>query len=86
MFFGFYALLKNWLIVRSTFLPRALGVLGMLAGAGWLTFLSPPLAHRVYGCVVGLALLAAAAQILWLLVFGVDERRWREQAGRAVSR
>jgi Domain of unknown function (DUF4386) len=85
VFFGCYALLKGWLIVRSTFLPPVLGVLGMLGGMGWLTFLSPPLAARTFPYVVAVALLGSAAQIVWLLVFGVDERRWKEQARRAAE-
>jgi hypothetical protein len=85
VFLGFYALLKGYLIIKSTFLPRALGVLGMLAGVGWLTFLSPPLAARAYPYVVALGLLAAAAQVLWLLVFGVDEQRWKEQARQSAE-
>jgi Domain of unknown function (DUF4386) len=70
VFFGFYALLKGYLIVKSTFLPRVLGVLGMLGGVGWLVFLAPPLAVRLYPYIVAVALLGAAAQITWLLVFG----------------
>jgi hypothetical protein len=83
IFFGFSALIKNVLIVRSTFLPHILGVLGILAGLGWLTFLAPPLADRVYPYVVAIGLLTAAAQIGWLLLFGVDEQRWKEQAAHA---
>jgi hypothetical protein len=83
IFFGFSTILKNTLIVRSTFLPRILGVLGILAGLGWLTFLAPPLAGRVYPYVVAVGLLVSAAQIFWLLVFGVDEERWKEQAAHA---
>jgi Domain of unknown function (DUF4386) len=85
VFFGFSALLKGWLVVRSTFLPRVLGVLGMLAGAGWLAFLWPPLADRLYPYIVAVGLLGAAAQIIWLLVFGVNEQRWKEQADRAAE-
>jgi hypothetical protein len=85
VFFGFYALLKGWLIVKSTFLPRVLGALGMLAGVGWLIFLAPPLANRLYPYIVALGLVAAAVQVTWLLVFGVNEQRWDEQARRAAG-
>jgi hypothetical protein len=44
-FFGFYCLLIGYLIFRSKFLPRVLGLLMAFAGLGWLTFLWPPLAN-----------------------------------------
>jgi hypothetical protein len=47
VFFGFYCLLIGCLIIRSTFLPRILGVLMVIAGASWLTFLSPTLANHL---------------------------------------
>ena len=63
-FFGFYALLTDYLIIRSTFLPRILGVLSVVAGVGWLSFLSPTLGYRLFPCVVSFGLLGAAALIL----------------------
>src|SRR5690349_20788575 len=39
-FFGPYCLLIGYLILRSTFLPRALGLLMMLDGVGWLSFVA----------------------------------------------
>jgi intracellular septation protein A len=45
VFSGFYCLLLGYLIFKSTFLPRFLGVLVALSGVGWLTYLSPHLAH-----------------------------------------
>lgn len=80
VFFGFNALLTGHLIIRSTFLPWILGVLGMFGGLGWLSFLYQPLGHRLYPYVVAMALLGAASLILWLLVFSVNEQRWKEQA------
>jgi Domain of unknown function (DUF4386) len=40
VFFGFYCLLIGYLILRSTFLPHALGALMAIAGLGVLTFVS----------------------------------------------
>ena len=84
-FFGLATFLKGCLIFRSTFLPRILGVLGILGGLGWLSFLYPPLGYRLFPYVAALGLLGAIAQILWLIVFGVNEQRWKEQAGAAAA-
>jgi hypothetical protein len=83
VFFGFYCLLIGYLILRSTFLPRVLGALMVLAGLGWLTFLSPQLAHYLspYHYVSGG--IGEGLLTLWLLVFGVNAQRWKEQATAA---
>src|SRR5258708_907819 len=47
VFFGFYALLTGYLIIRSTFLPRILGLVSLLGGLGWLSFLHLPLGYRL---------------------------------------
>jgi hypothetical protein len=85
VFFGFYAPLTGYLIIRSTFLPRIRGWFSVIAGVGWLTFLYQPLGYRLFPYVAALGLLGAVSLMLWLLVFGVNEQRWKEQAGAALS-
>jgi Domain of unknown function (DUF4386) len=80
VFFGVYCLLIGCLILRSIFLPRFLGVLMVLAGLGWLLFLYPPLAGRLFAYIAIIGIIAEALLMLWLLVMGVNTDRWREQA------
>jgi Domain of unknown function (DUF4386) len=78
--FGIYCLLIGYLIWQSHFLPRALGVLMAFGGVGWLTFLSPALAKALFPYNLAPGILGEGALTLWLLVKGVDARRWRGQA------
>jgi hypothetical protein len=82
-FFGFSTLLGGYLVFRSTFLPRWLGVLSFVAGLGWLTFLYRPLGDLAFPLAALFGLLGSAAMIFWLLVFGVNEERWLKQSGPA---
>ncbi len=82
VFFGFYLLQIGYLTARSSFLPRWLGVMVALFGAGWLAFLYPPLARALSVSIV-LSSLGEGLLVLWLAVKGVDDQRWREQAGAA---
>jgi len=84
-FFGVSTLLTGYLIIRSTFWPRVLGVLAVIGGAGWLTFLWPPLGVRLFPFVAVVGLAGALATIGWLLIVGVDEERWTDRARAAQS-
>ena len=86
VFFGFYCLLIGYLIFRSTFLPRILGALMAFGGLGWLTFLSPPLAHVLSPYNLAPGMLGEGALTLWLLVMGVNEQSWKKQAGARERR
>ena len=85
VFAGFYCLLIGCLIFRSAFLPRILGALMALAGLGWLTYLSNPLANHLSPYNLVLGFLAELSLMLWLLVMGVNVQRWKEQHSAAGS-
>jgi hypothetical protein len=80
VFFGFFQLALGYVIYRSTFLPRILGVLIAVAGVGWLTFLWPPLSAFLLSELEVLGFSAEALLMLWLIVRGVNPERWTEVA------
>jgi hypothetical protein len=85
VFFGCYCLMIGYLIFRSTFLPRILGGLMAFAGLGWLTFLSPALAHSLPPYNFAPGLIGEGVLTVWLLAVGVNAPRWTEQAGVAAA-
>ncbi|MGA3292525.1 MAG: DUF4386 domain-containing protein [Candidatus Acidiferrales bacterium] len=88
VFFGFYCILIGYLIFRSTFLPKILGVLMAIAGLGYLinsfaTFLSPAFAIHLIPYVLAPGLLGEGSLTVWLLAVGVNVQRWKEQESAA---
>jgi Domain of unknown function (DUF4386) len=83
--FGFSIFLRGYLMFRSTFMPRWLGVLSMISGVGWLTFMYPPLASRAFLPVVLFTLANSAVLIVWLLFFGVREDKWHAQSAERTT-
>jgi hypothetical protein len=79
-FHGLYCLLAGYLVFRSAFLPRILGVLMALGGLAWLTDLSIPLTNQLspYNVITGF--LGEGLTMLWLLVIGVNAQRWKAHA------
>lgn len=82
--FGCYCLLIGYLIFRSTFLPRILGVLMAFGGLGWLTFISPTVSKGLMPYNMAPGILGEAALTIWLLAAGVNSQRWKEQAGASA--
>lgn len=90
VFFGVQCFLAGCLIVRSTFLPRALGVLLAVGGASYVVisftnFLAPPFGARLTPFVMPVALIGEGALTVWLLTKGVNAVRWKEQASTATE-
>ena len=80
IFFGINSLLVGFLVFKSDFFPRAIGVL--MGGAGvvyltgsYLVFLAP--AHaEVFAPAYVIPVVAEVSFALWLLVKGVNKEKW----------
>lgn len=79
--FSFALCIDGYLVFVSTFVPRVIGVLLMVASACYLLNSVAYLADLPLGPLDGLILVPAflgeLSFCLWLLVRGVDEGRWR---------
>ena len=79
--FGIQCLLFGYLIFKSGFLPRILGILFALAGLGYLICVWPPLGQRLFfPYIVIPGVIGEGALTLWLLIFGVNVKQWDERA------
>ncbi len=91
IFFGCECLLLGYLIFRSGYLPKALGVLMQLAGVSYLTnsfalVLAPAVAERIFPAILVPAFVGEASLCLWLLVKGVNLAKWQPQASAQPTR
>jgi hypothetical protein len=81
VFFGVECVILGYLIYRTGYLPRSIGVLMAIAGVCYVVnsfalLLSPPLASRLFPAILIPALIAELSLALWLLVKGVDAEKW----------
>jgi hypothetical protein len=85
IFFGFECLIDGYLIFRSEFLPRILGVMIFIAGICYLTnsfllLFSPKLEGLLFPIILGpLAFIGEFSMCLWLIVKGVNMKKWEER-------
>jgi hypothetical protein len=85
IFFGFETVFRGWLLFKSGFLPRFLGVFSMIGGLGWLTYLWPPLGSQLFMGVALFAIVGVGATSGWLFIRGVDDAKWRARAALAAT-
>ena len=81
IFFGFECLIDGYLIFKSGFLPRILGVLLLIAGLCYLTnsfalILFPALSDSIYQVVIAPIFISELSMCLWLLIKGVNVTKW----------
>lgn len=90
VFFGMTCIALGYLMIRSGYLPKVLGIGMQLAGVCYLSYsfvliLVPALAARLVPAILLPPFIAELSTALWLLVKGVDLSRWHERQN-AVAR
>lgn len=84
-FFGPATILQGWLMVKSTYLPKWLGWIGVLGGIFWTLYYWPPLGRSTFLIAALLGLMGLIATIAWLFVYGVNEERFKERVALSAS-
>ncbi len=83
IFFGFACLVLGYLIYRSNYLPRTLGILLQITGLCYLTnsfalVLAPAFAAVIFPGILLPAFVGELSLCVWLLVKGVNVQLWKE--------
>ena len=84
VFFGFACLSLGYLIFKSSYLPKTIGVLIAVAGGCYLVnsfslFLAPRFAAKLFPSLFMPIFIAQLSLTLWLLLKGVDKQKWNEK-------
>jgi hypothetical protein len=84
IFFGFVCLIEGYLIFKSGYFPKTLGVLMQVAGVCYLTnsfalLLSPPLADALFPLILLPCLVAELLLALWMVIKGIDIAAWEKR-------
>ena len=82
LFFGFTCLVNGYLIFKSGYFPKVLGILMQVAGvcylvACWAALFAPVLAGKILPAALLPCLVGELSLCLWLLVKGVDRVQWQ---------
>lgn len=77
LFFGWFCVIIGYLIFKSQFLPKTIGVLMQIAGVCYLInsfalIVSPPVASRLFPAILIPAFIAELSLALWLTVKGAS--------------
>ena len=89
LIFGFHLLLLGYLVYRSGFWPRILGILLIIGAAGYLLqsyghLLAPQFDDILSTVVIVLSIPGELAFTVWLLWKGVNVERWEQRALEAA--
>jgi hypothetical protein len=82
IFFAFVCMIEGYLIFKSGFLPKFIGVLMALAGLCYLVnsfalLLAPKFAGSLFPLIMMPCFIAELSFCLWLMIKGVNVQRWQ---------
>ena len=89
VFFSLHLFFVGYLVLKSGFFPKILGILLLIAFAGYLTdsftgILFPDYKQMVSSIVMIPNTLAELAFMLWLLIKGINVEKWEKRVQEAV--
>jgi hypothetical protein len=81
LFFGFACLILGYLVFRSGYIPKFIGVFMQIAGLCYITnsmaqLVAPGFASALVPAILLPCLIAELTFCIWLLVKGVDVKKW----------
>ncbi|HKR03968.1 MAG TPA: DUF4386 domain-containing protein [Bacteroidia bacterium] len=84
IFFGFVCLVEGYLIFRSGYLPKLIGIMMQIAGLCYLTnsfalIVVPAFANMLFPAIMIPCFIAEVSFCLWLIVKGVNATKWEKQ-------
>jgi hypothetical protein len=84
IFFGCGCLVEGYLLYKSQYFPKFIGILMQIAGACYLVscfadLLAPSIADLISPAILLPPLLGELSYCLWLLIRGVDVAKWNER-------
>jgi hypothetical protein len=90
IFFGIECVVIGYLIVRSRYLPKALGIMMQIAGVCYVinsfaVVLYPPIGSKLFPFILLPPFVAELSLALWLLVKGVNVSKWTTAGDVAAS-
>jgi Domain of unknown function (DUF4386) len=87
IYFGVSCLIVGYLMYRSGFFPKSLGLLQIIAGVCYLInsfaqLLAPTLAQRMLPAILVPAFIGELSTCVWLIVKGVNVAEWNKRAAK----
>jgi hypothetical protein len=84
IFFGFTCMVNGYLIFKSGYLPKFVGILMQIAGLSYLTacfaaLFAPAFADLITPFILLPPLIGESSFCLWLLIKGVNVAKWKER-------